>query len=56
MESGDPSIQIGKWVMALDILDRTEDIDLLLAPKEDLFAKYDKMNVPARIRASRMRE
>ena len=41
MESGDSKVLIGYWAAALDILDRTDDLDAILALPEDLFAKYD---------------
>jgi len=53
MEGGDHRVQFGHWVMALDILDHLEDIDRLLAPKENLFAKYEQTQKPKRRRASR---
>jgi transcriptional regulator with XRE-family HTH domain len=56
MESGHPGAMIGHWVKALIILDHIEDVDKILAGSEDLFAKYDKANTPARKRASTSRE
>lgn len=57
MEAGDPGVTIGHWIAALDVLDRTADIDALLAPaREDLFAKYDLMNSPRRRRATARRK
>lgn len=53
MESGDPGVTIGHWLSALDILDQLDDIDGLLAAKEDLFAKYETMNISKRKRVSR---
>jgi transcriptional regulator with XRE-family HTH domain len=53
MESGDSTVLIGHWAKALDVLDRAADIDLILAEKEDLFAKYEKTKAPVRKRASR---
>ena len=53
MECGDPSVIVGYWVVALDLLDRTEDLDAVLAPPEDLFAKYDYAQVRTPLRASR---
>ena len=53
MEHGDPSVQMGQWAVALDILGHIGDLDLLLAPTEDLFAKYEQSKVPKRQRASR---
>jgi transcriptional regulator with XRE-family HTH domain len=52
MESGDPTVQIGYWATALGILDRSGDLDSILAVSEDLFAKYEAINKPSRIRAS----
>ena len=53
METGDPTVQIGHWIMALEVLDRSRELDHLLAPSEDLFAKYEQVNAPRRRRASR---
>ena len=41
MEGGDCTIQLRHWAAALEILDRTEDLNQLLIEEEDLFAKYD---------------
>lgn len=53
MEAGDPGVTLGHWVVALEMLDRIDDLDSLLAEKEDLFARYEKMNHPKRKRAAR---
>jgi transcriptional regulator with XRE-family HTH domain len=53
MESGDPTVLIGYWATAMDILDRSEDLDALLAAPEDLFVKYEQTKSPVRRRASR---
>ena len=53
MESGDDRVQLGHWAMALDVLGHAEDIDRLLMPEENLFAKYEQMQKPKRQRASR---
>lgn len=53
MESGDPAVLVGHWMTALEMLDRAGDVDAILAEPEDLFAKYEMMNAPARQRASR---
>lgn len=53
MENGDHRVQFGHWAMALDILGHVEDIDRLLMPKENLFAKYEQTQKPKRQRASR---
>jgi transcriptional regulator with XRE-family HTH domain len=55
MESGDPSVKIGHWVIALDILGRAGDLAALLAPPEDLFVKYETLQTPKRQRATRSR-
>jgi transcriptional regulator with XRE-family HTH domain len=52
MESGDSTVLIGHWAAALDVLDRAGDIDAILVEPEDLFAKYEMINSPARRRAS----
>lgn len=53
MENGDHRVQFGHWATALDILGYAEDIDRLLIPKENLFAKYEKTQKAKRQRASR---
>ncbi|MFT5240325.1 MAG: transcriptional regulator with XRE-family HTH domain [Kiritimatiellia bacterium] len=53
MESGDPSVLVGYWVAALNVLDRAGDLDAILAAPEDLFAKYDQVKTPLPRRASR---
>jgi len=53
MEAGDDSVRIGHWVQALKVLNRDKDMDMILAPKEDLFAKFDRLNTPSRKRASK---
>lgn len=55
MEAGDPTVQLGFWVAALDVLGRAKEIESLLAPPEDLFAKYEKTQLPVRQRAARKR-
>lgn len=52
MESGDPKVQFGFWVAALDVLDRGADIDQLLA-SEDLFERFEQERRPLRQRASK---
>ena len=57
MEAGDPSVMIGSWSRALEIVDRSGDWDALLAKKEDLFEKYERLSgAPTRQRASRTRK
>ena len=53
MEEGDDAVQIGHWVKALKVFNRDKDLDEILAPKEDLFAKYERLNAPVRKRVSR---
>jgi transcriptional regulator with XRE-family HTH domain len=54
MEKGNPTVQFGLWVNALDILNRLSDLNHILTPQEDLFAKYERMRMPrTRKRASR---
>ena len=53
MESGDPTVMVGYWSAALEVLDRAGDLDAVLAGPEDLFAKYEQMKAPSRRRASR---
>ena len=53
MESGNHRGTLGHWAEALDLLGRGEDLDKLLAPKENLFDKYEQMQKPKRQRASR---
>ncbi len=36
MGSGDPTVLIGHWATSLDILDRSGDIDAILAEPDDL--------------------
>lgn len=55
MEAGDPTVQLGFWAAALDILGRAEEFEALLAPPEDLFAKYEQTLKPVRQRAPRKR-
>jgi transcriptional regulator with XRE-family HTH domain len=53
MEAGDPTILVGYWAAALEILDRVEELDRLLGEPEDLFEKYDRIHAPTRLRASK---
>jgi transcriptional regulator with XRE-family HTH domain len=55
MEAGDPTVMVGYWSIALDVLDRAGDLDAFLAEPEDLFAKYEQKKAPERRRASRKR-
>lgn len=42
MEKGLPSIPIGTWAKALNILGRLDDLDQILVQKESLFDAYEK--------------
>lgn len=42
MEKGSPQTLIGNWLAACSILGRLDDWQEVLAPKEDLFAKFEK--------------
>ena len=53
MEAGDHRVQMGFWVAALDVLGRESDLNHLLAPQDDLFAKYEQAQKSRRQRASR---
>lgn len=55
MEAGEPKVQLGYWAVALDVLGRVEEFKALLAPSEDLFAKYEQTRQPVRQRAPRKR-
>ncbi len=37
LEQGDASAQIGHWLAALEVLDRLQDVEALLAPRYSLF-------------------
>lgn len=37
MEQGDPTAQIGHWLAALNILERGDGFEQLLAPRDSLF-------------------
>jgi transcriptional regulator with XRE-family HTH domain len=43
MEQGKPTVAIGTWVNALNVLDRLDDLDRLLAPEESLFAQHERI-------------
>lgn len=53
MESGDPTVLVGYWTLALDVLGRAGDLDAILAEPEDLFARFDRVKDAPRRRASR---
>ena len=43
MEQGKPTVAIGTWIKALNVLDRLDDLDRLLAPEESLFAQHERI-------------
>lgn len=43
MEQGSPTVSVGAWVKALWVLNRLEDLDGLLAPRQSLFDQLDAM-------------
>ncbi len=55
MEKGSPQTLIGNWLTASSILGRLDGWQDVLAPKEDLFAKFEKQ-ISKRQRAGRRRK
>ncbi len=53
VEGGDPSVAIGVWLDAAWLLDRLEDFEQVLAPKESLFDQWEQHKQPMRKRASK---
>jgi len=43
MEQGKPTVAIGTWVKALNVLDRLDDLDHLFAPEASLFAQHERI-------------
>ena len=43
MEQGKPTVAIGTWIKALNVLDRLNDMDRLLAPEDTLFAQHERI-------------
>jgi transcriptional regulator with XRE-family HTH domain len=43
MEQGKPTVAIGTWINALNMLDRLDDLNRLLAPEESLFAQHERI-------------
>jgi transcriptional regulator with XRE-family HTH domain len=43
MEQGKPTVAIGTWIKALNMLDRLDDLNRLLAPEESLFAQHERI-------------
>ena len=56
METGDPSVSIGLWIDALELLGHLSDIDHLLAPRQSLFEQYDAHKAKTRRRASKRKD
>ena len=54
MEKGVPSVPIGYWLVASEILDRLQTWQEVLAEKEDLFEQFQRKKLK-RKRASRKR-
>lgn len=46
MEKGAPQTPIGNWLAACSLLDRLGDWQEILADREDLFAKFEKLRTP----------
>ena len=55
LESGLPSVSIGLWLQALELLDRLGDLDALLSEKASLFAKVEAEAKKSRRRVARRR-
>ncbi len=53
MEAGHPSISIGKWAKALTVLDRLDDLNEVLKPKESLFSRRSKTILKGRLRVKK---
>ncbi len=54
IEQGDPTVAIGTCVDAFWLLDRLDDLNSVLAPKESLFDQWSKQQKPkSRKRASK---
>jgi transcriptional regulator with XRE-family HTH domain len=50
MERGDPAVQVGLWVRALEVLGRAADLDLLLAERQTLFDQAEAKPRRQRVR------
>lgn len=53
MERGEPTVQVGSWIEALQILDRLHELHDVLKPKESLLDIARGAGIPQRKRASR---
>lgn len=54
MEQGNPNVAMGTWVKVLDLLDKLDELEKLLSPRESLverYAAYEK--IKGRQRAGR---
>lgn len=40
MEQGNPTVALGTWVKALDVLSKLDELDKLLTPRESLAQRY----------------
>jgi len=41
MEKGSPNVALGTWVKAMDILNKLEDLNTVLAPPKSLAERYE---------------
>jgi transcriptional regulator with XRE-family HTH domain len=58
LEAGDPAVSLGLLAEALWVLKQLDELDRLLAPPKDLFARWEteEHGQPSRKRASRPRK
>ncbi len=45
MEKGSPKVSMGVWVKALDILNKLDELEGLIAPRESLAERYTSLTV-----------
>ena len=43
MEKGNPKVSIGTWVKALDILNKLDELNNLIAPQKSLAERYESL-------------
>ena len=43
MEKGNPKVSIGTWVRALDILNKLDELNNLIAPQKSLAERYESL-------------
>ena len=43
MENGNPKVSIGTWVKALDILNKLDELNNLIAPQKSLAERYESL-------------